>query len=156
MSEKHYYDSSGKFIGSSSDAGAGVAGLGCLLLIAAIAAAVLYALWSAISDYRDYGMPYNVISGFYYYLGLVLLSPFSAARWLYVAITEPGFTQFKNINLLIALVVSGAAVALPYVAAYKVIDHYDVGKKLMVALFAPAMVAVTWTIVSAIVRWLFA
>ena len=156
MSERDYYDRNGNYIGTSSGGGGDVGGLGCLLLIVAIAAGVLYALWSAAADYREYGLPYNVIGGFYYYTGLVVLSPFSAAHWLYVAITEPGLTQYKNINLVIALAVAGLALALPYVAAYKVIDHYYVGKKLLIALLAPATVALVWAILSMIVRWLFA
>jgi|GEM_PF-3278700 len=163
MSERHFYDENGNYRGKSSDAspletliGNVVGGAIFILVVLAAAAAAIGALWQLLTEYRSYSLPYNVIAGYYYVIGQVGFSPFAGARWLYISVTAPGLTQYKNLNLLIAIAAGCVTVVIPYAAAYLAMNRFRLRRYIPSVLLVPALIAATWALLKTAFLWVFA
>lgn len=159
MGDRHFYDANGNYRGSSSDVSPTqllLGGVIFLVVLLTLAVSVIGALWNLLAEYKSYSLPYNIIAGYYYVIGLAGVAPIRGAQWLYSNITVPGLTQYKNLNLLISVVAGCVAGAAPYAAAYLAVTRHHLRRFVPVALVVPLLIAGTWALLKAVFLWLFA
>lgn len=151
MADRHWYDKDGNYRGRSSDTSPFMEFILGAAALVAIAWLLFSWIWKTLNGYSDYALPYNIIAGYYYYL---IVFPLNGATWVFSAITTPGITQYKNLNAVIAAVLSFSTVALPFAGAFLLVRRNQMQRFVPAILGGPLAVAVLWALVSASISWL--
>jgi len=151
MADRHWYDKDGNYRGRSSDTSPLVEFIVGAAVLVAVAWLMFSWIWKTLNGHSDYALPYSAIAGYYYYL---IVFPLNGAKWVFSAITVPGFTQYKNLNEVIAAVLSFSTVVLPYTATFWFMRRKQMQRFIPAIIGGPLVVAVLWALVSALISWL--
>lgn len=152
MADRHWYGKDGNYRGRSSDTSPLMEFIIGVVVLLVVGWLIFSWIWKTLNGYGNYALPYNIIAGYYYYL---IVFPLRGAEWVFSAITAPGLTQYKNLNALIAAVLSFSTVALPCAGAFLLVRRNQLQRFVPVALGGPLAIAAAWAIVSSAISWLF-
>lgn len=153
MADRHWYDKDGNYRGRSSDTSPFMGFIGGMAILVFVGWLIVSWVWKVLNGYGDYPLPYNLIAGYYYYL---IVFPLNGAKWVFLSVTTPGITQYKNINSVIGVVLSFFAVFSPFAGAFFLAYRNQLQRFIPAILGGPFVVAVVWALVSATISWLFA
>ena len=129
-----------------------------IMIVTVITSFLTYKFLVFLEHWREFEKPYNLVGAFYYYS---LTVPLNYAKYIWFRVAKFGFTGYPNINYVLGILAEFIYIALIFFILYQVAKMFEKvthkpKKKLIFYFFVPALLALLWLLVTAVISWLLA
>ena len=127
-----------------------------IMIVTVITSFLTYKFLVFLEHWREFEKPYNLVGAFYYYS---LTVPLNYAKYIWFRVAKFGFTGYPNINYVLGILAEFIYIALIFFILYQVAKMFEKvthkpKKKLIFYFFVPALLALLWLLVTAVISWL--